>query len=43
LSGGRNSGDIRIHLTDLESIRAAFAQAGTVDAVVSAAGNVKFG
>jgi len=42
LSGGRNSGDIRIDLTNMESIRSAFTQVGTVDAVVSAAGNVKF-
>lgn len=42
LAGGRNSGDVRIDLTDPDSIRSAFARVGTVDAVVSTAGNVKF-
>jgi len=42
ITGGRNSGDVRIDLTDPESIRRAFAQAGTLDAVISAAGSVKF-
>jgi NAD(P)-dependent dehydrogenase (short-subunit alcohol dehydrogenase family) len=43
ISAGRNSGDLRIDLTDRDSIAAALAQAGPLDAVVSAAGNVAFG
>lgn len=43
ISAGRNSGDLRIDLTDRASIAAALAQAGPLDAVVSAAGNVAFG
>jgi len=42
LAAGRNSGEVRIDLTDVESIRRALAQAGTLDAVVCAAGSVKF-
>jgi NAD(P)-dependent dehydrogenase (short-subunit alcohol dehydrogenase family) len=43
IAAGRNSGDLRIDLSDRDSIAAALAQAGPVDAVVSAAGNVAFG
>ena len=39
---GRNSGDVQLDITDSESIRAAFAAAGPLDAVVSAAGTVRF-
>jgi len=42
LSAGRNSGELRLDLTDSDSIRAALAQAGPLDAVVCAAGNVHF-
>lgn len=44
-SAGRSSGELRIDLTDPDSIRAAYAQAtqaGPLDAVVCAAGNVTF-
>lgn len=43
IAAGRSSGDIRVDLTDRASIAAALAQAGPVDAMVSAAGNVAFG
>lgn len=43
ITAGRNSGDLRIDLTDRDSIAAALAQAGKLDAVISAAGNVAFG
>lgn len=43
ITAGRNSGDLRIDLTDRESIAAALARAGQLDAVISAAGNVAFG
>jgi NAD(P)-dependent dehydrogenase (short-subunit alcohol dehydrogenase family) len=39
---GRSSGALRMDFTDAASIRAAFEQAGPIDAVVSAAGHVKF-
>ncbi len=42
LGAGRNSGELRLDLTDSDSIRAALAQAGPLDAVVCAAGNVHF-
>lgn len=42
ITAGRTSGDLRLDLTDAESIRAALAQAGPLDAVVCAAGNVHF-
>ncbi|WP_420125158.1 short chain dehydrogenase [Longimicrobium sp.] len=38
LSAGRSSGDLRVDITDADSIRRMFAQAGRVDAVVSCAG-----
>lgn len=42
ITAGRNSGDLRLDLRDADSIRAALAQAGPLDAVVCAAGNVQF-
>jgi NAD(P)-dependent dehydrogenase (short-subunit alcohol dehydrogenase family) len=42
VAAGRSSGDVRLDLTDSASVRAAFEQAGSFDAVVSAAGSVKF-
>lgn len=43
LSAGRTSGELRLDLTDGDSMREAMAQAGPLDAVVCAAGNVHFG
>ena len=42
LTAGRNSGDLRVDITDLDSIKAMFERTGRVDAVVSATGKVKF-
>ncbi|HTV84133.1 MAG TPA: short chain dehydrogenase [Dyella sp.] len=42
IAAGRNSGSIRVDLADAQSIRSAFKQAGELDAVISAAGNVTF-
>jgi len=42
VTAGRNSGDVRIDLTDPDSIRAAYAEVGRLDAVVCAAGTVTF-
>ena len=42
ITAGRTSGDVRMDLTDDKSVRAAFERVGPVDAVVSAAGSVKF-
>jgi NAD(P)-dependent dehydrogenase (short-subunit alcohol dehydrogenase family) len=42
VTAGRNSGDIRLDITDSESIRAAFAAVGPLDAVVSTTGTVRF-
>jgi len=42
VAAGRTSGDVSLDMTDEASIRAAYQQVGTVDAVVSAAGHVKF-
>jgi NAD(P)-dependent dehydrogenase (short-subunit alcohol dehydrogenase family) len=42
VAAGRESGDVRVDITDKASIRAAFEAAGPIDAVVSAAGKVKF-
>jgi NAD(P)-dependent dehydrogenase (short-subunit alcohol dehydrogenase family) len=42
ITAGRNSGDVRLDITDSHSIRAAFAEAGPLDAVVSTSGTVKF-
>jgi NAD(P)-dependent dehydrogenase (short-subunit alcohol dehydrogenase family) len=43
VAAGRSSGDVRVDITDPDSIRAAFRKVGRLDAVVSAAGHVKFG
>ena len=42
VTAGRSSGDVRLDLADPDSIRRAYAEAGALDAVVSAAGNVTF-
>lgn len=42
VTSGRWTGDVRIDITDADSIRAAYAKLGTIDAVVSTAGKVKF-
>ena len=42
VSAGRNSGDIQIDITDAGSIQRAYQEVGQVDAVVCAAGHVKF-
>lgn len=42
ISAGRTSGDVRLDLTDPASVRSAYEEAGELDAVVSAAGSVKF-
>ena len=42
VTAGRNSGDLQLDITDSDSIRAAFAAAGPLDAVVSTTGTVKF-
>lgn len=42
VAAGRRSGSLRLDLRDPASIEAALAQAGPLDAVVSAAGNVAF-
>ena len=43
VTAGRSAGDIRLDLADPASHGPALAQAGPLDAVVSAAGNVHFG
>jgi NAD(P)-dependent dehydrogenase (short-subunit alcohol dehydrogenase family) len=43
VTAGRESGDQRVDITDLASIRALFDKVGKVDAVVSNAGTVHFG
>lgn len=42
IRAGRNGADVVIDITDANTIRAAFEKIGTVDAVVSATGSVKF-
>jgi NAD(P)-dependent dehydrogenase (short-subunit alcohol dehydrogenase family) len=42
ISVGKSSGDLQTDITDAETIRAMFEEAGSVDAVVSATGKVKF-
>lgn len=42
ISAGRSSGDVRMDITDSNSIRAAFEKIGSFDAIVSATGSVKF-
>jgi len=43
IRAGRNSGDVRLDLTDAASVARALDALGTLDAVVSAAGDVAFG
>jgi NAD(P)-dependent dehydrogenase (short-subunit alcohol dehydrogenase family) len=42
IAAGRNSGSVKIDLTDVDSIRNGLQQAGELDAVISAAGKVTF-
>ena len=42
LTAGRNSGDLRVDITDSASVRALFEQTGRLDAIVSATGDVHF-
>lgn len=42
ISAGRSSGDVHMDITDPQSIAAAYDELGKLDAVVSAAGSVKF-
>lgn len=42
ISAGRNSGDVRVDMADAASVQAMFDKLGTIDAVVSAAGNLSF-
>jgi dTDP-4-dehydrorhamnose reductase len=42
VAAGSKSGDVRIDITDAASIRAGLRQIGKFDALVSAAGKVKF-
>jgi len=42
VTAGRTSGDVKLDLADASSIRAAYAKAGKLDAVVCAAGAVRF-
>ena len=42
VTAGRSSGDLRLDITDRHSITSMFERAGALDAVVSAAGKVKF-
>ncbi|HEY1656614.1 MAG TPA: short chain dehydrogenase [Candidatus Tumulicola sp.] len=43
VAAGRSSGDYRVDITDLQSVRDLYAAVGKVDAVACAAGNVHFG
>ena len=42
VAAGRSSGDLRLDITEADSIRAAYERAGAVDAVVCTAGRVVF-
>lgn len=42
ITAGRNSGDLRFDMTDVDAMKEALAKAGKLDAVISAAGHVKF-
>jgi NAD(P)-dependent dehydrogenase (short-subunit alcohol dehydrogenase family) len=42
ITAGRNSGDYRVNIQDVQSIRDLYAKTGTIDAVACAAGNVTF-
>jgi NAD(P)-dependent dehydrogenase (short-subunit alcohol dehydrogenase family) len=43
IRAGRTSGDVKMDIEDVESIRAMYQQVGKIDAVVSAVGHVHFG
>jgi NAD(P)-dependent dehydrogenase (short-subunit alcohol dehydrogenase family) len=43
VSAGRSAGDVTVDLTSEESVRAMYAKAGKLDAVVACAGHVHFG
>lgn len=43
ISAGRFSGDVRVDIADLATIRTMYDRAGKIDAVACAAGNVHFG
>lgn len=43
ISAGRSSGDHRVDMSDLQSVRELYAAVGKIDAVACAAGNVAFG
>jgi NAD(P)-dependent dehydrogenase (short-subunit alcohol dehydrogenase family) len=43
IAAGRTSGDHRVDIADLESVRQLFKSVGPIDAVACAAGNVHFG
>ncbi|POZ61318.1 short chain dehydrogenase [Chromobacterium alticapitis] len=43
LTAGRHSGDLRVDITDSASVSKMFEQAGRLDAIVSATGNLHFG
>jgi NAD(P)-dependent dehydrogenase (short-subunit alcohol dehydrogenase family) len=43
VTAGRSSGDHRVNMADLQSVRDLYARVGKVDAVACAAGNVHFG
>ncbi len=43
VTAGRSSGDFRVDITDEESVRSLFAEAGPVDALISTAGGLHFG
>lgn len=42
ITAGRSSGDLRVHMADIASVRTMYAEAGPVDAVISTAGDVHF-
>lgn len=42
IAAGRSSGDVRLDISDASSIRSAYASLGKIDAVVCAAGAVRF-
>ena len=42
LTAGRNSGDLRVDICDMDSIKAFFSEAGPLDAVVCIAGEAKW-
>lgn len=43
VTAGRSSGDLRVDISNPQSVRELFEKAGELDAVACAAGNVKFG